>query len=102
MPVERHRRDAQILGQPPDGDGVQTLGVGELQGVLGDGRPAQPVGNHLTTLQRTGCMYQVHVQRTSTAYKYGVYLPKGAGMGTNRRWVGLVAVALATFMTYLD
>jgi EmrB/QacA subfamily drug resistance transporter len=23
-------------------------------------------------------------------------------MGTNRRWVGLVAVALATFMTYLD
>src|SRR6476661_2372135 len=26
----------------------------------------------------------------------------GAVMGTNRRWLALVAIALATFMTYLD
>src|SRR5690242_11194578 len=29
-------------------------------------------------------------------------IAEGTVMGTNRRWVALVAVALATFMTYLD
>src|SRR5882672_8111628 len=43
-------------------------------------------------------MYDVHVRSTSTPYSSG----GETDMGNSRRWVALVAVALATFMTYLD
>src|SRR5262245_9961702 len=42
-------------------------------------------------------MYQVHVRRTVTPYS-----SRGGPMPNNRRWLALVAMALATFMTYLD
>src|SRR4051794_39570799 len=44
-------------------------------------------------------MYQVHVPRTRTPDKDGV---QGDPVEKNRRWWALVAVALGTFMTYLD
>src|SRR4051794_9267723 len=44
-------------------------------------------------------MYEVHVRRTRTPYKDVV---QGDPVEKNRRWLALVAVALATFMTYLD
>jgi EmrB/QacA subfamily drug resistance transporter len=44
-------------------------------------------------------MYEVHVQRTWTPYTDVV---QGDLVDKNRRWWALVAVALGTFMTYLD
>src|ERR1700723_3173701 len=50
---------------------------------------------------------QVHVQRISTTYMFDVHVQRrGFSSRTEfqmpRRWLTLVAVSLATFMTYLD
>src|SRR5690349_24343959 len=43
--------------------------------------------------------YECHVRCTCTMYMFNV---QGELMEKNRRWWALVAVALGTFMTYLD
>src|SRR5262249_36521852 len=72
VPVERHRRDAQLLREPADRDAVQPFGVGELQRVLGDGGPGQAIRTHLTTIQRTVSP----IRGTCTTYKYLVQVPR--------------------------
>src|SRR4051794_14065630 len=48
-------------------------------------------------------MYSVRVWRTCMAYMYDVHGHRiGDLVEKNRRWWALVAVALGTFMTYLD
>src|SRR5258706_15824160 len=47
-------------------------------------------------------MYLVHVHRTGTPYRQVRRIGRRGSMGNRRRWLALVAVALATFMTYLD
>lgn len=62
MPVQRHRRDAEVGGQAADGDCVEPFGIGDRQGSLDDRLPAQrgfgglfgPLRTHLDTVHRTG------------------------------------------------
>ena len=42
MPVERHRRDAQVLSQLADGQRVEPVGVGELERAVHHGTLAEP------------------------------------------------------------
>ena len=42
MPVQGHRRDAQVLGELADGQRVEPVGVGELERALGHGALAEP------------------------------------------------------------
>ncbi len=43
VPVEGHRGDAVVLGQPADRHGLDALGVGERQGGADDRVPAEPL-----------------------------------------------------------
>ena len=42
MPVQGHRGDAQVVGELPDGQRVEPVGVGELECALGHGALAEP------------------------------------------------------------
>ena len=43
VPVQRHRRDAEVGRQPADGEGLDALGVRHGQGPLGHGVAAEPL-----------------------------------------------------------
>jgi len=47
VPVQRHRRDAQIQGQLADGQRVEPVGVGQLEGLVDDGALAEPGASRL-------------------------------------------------------
>src|SRR6185295_9540841 len=46
MPVQRHRGDFVILGEPPDGHRVEALRVGQRDGPVHDGIATQPLPGH--------------------------------------------------------
>src|ERR1700722_2423706 len=126
VPVQRHRGDAQVLGQLADGQRVEPVGVGELERAVDHGALAEPrplavrfrrlrvLVNHLTTVHRKGNDYNVHVRRIRTSYRYDVHESQGKDIAVSastvsaeqgkdsRRWWALAAVSLAAFMTYLD
>src|SRR5215469_1472831 len=81
MPVERHRGNAELVGEPPDRERVEALGVGERQRAVDHRVLAQPgplcvarlCGCHrLTTIRRTRqdvkVLYNVQDLCTGTAY----------------------------------
>jgi hypothetical protein len=42
MPVQRHRRDAKVVGELANGQRVQPVCVGELESAVGHGALAEP------------------------------------------------------------
>ena len=78
VPVQGHRGHAELGGQAPDRQRVRALLVGDREGALDDGGPAQlgagrcgggsPSGTMLTTIHRT----VFPVRHTFTSYKYAV------------------------------